>query len=374
MNGETEIIETVATGRAEGLDIGVRRPPAMVLEEARRAAKALKDIVDAKPKPVMFNGERYLEFEDWQTVGRFYGISPRVTSTRYVEYGDVRGWEALAEAVHVPSGSVISMAEAMCLNDEEKWHMRPKYEYHYVKKSGGLSSEDPGRDELIWEEKNGKRFPKKERVRMGDERVPLFQLRSMAQTRAGAKALRNALAWVVVLAGYKPTPAEELPRQDDPEGGEHEPEPVVAKRADGSALVTGVDPKTAKNGKPWYLVTFDDGRSGSTFDTKLAGQAEAAQKAGTLVIPTLEQRGQYWNLIGLGPVGTAPAGNGHGQPAGEAIINENQLRRFHAIATGHGWSEAEQHELLSANGYTSSKAIKVADYERLVDQLKARPK
>jgi len=33
----------------------------------------------------------------------------------------------------------------------------------------------------------------------------------MAQTRAGAKALRNVLAWVVVLAGYRPTPAEELP-------------------------------------------------------------------------------------------------------------------------------------------------------------------
>ena len=39
---------------------------------------------------------------------------------------------------------------------------------------------------------------------------PWFQLASMAQTRAGAKALRNVLAWVVVLAGYRPTPAEEL--------------------------------------------------------------------------------------------------------------------------------------------------------------------
>ena len=46
----------------------------------------------------------------------------------------------------------------------------------------------------------------------------------MAQTRAGAKALRNALAWVVVLAGYRPTPAEELPGsgvddKPDPTGG-----------------------------------------------------------------------------------------------------------------------------------------------------------
>ena len=32
----------------------------------------------------------------------------------------------------------------------------------------------------------------------------------MAQTRAGAKAFRNRLAWVAVLAGYRPTPAEEM--------------------------------------------------------------------------------------------------------------------------------------------------------------------
>src|SRR5678816_2244550 len=56
--------------------------------------------------------------------------------------------------------------------------------------------------------------PKKERVLVGEEGVPSFQLRSMAQTRAASKALRNALAWVVVLAGYRPTPAEELPQVD----------------------------------------------------------------------------------------------------------------------------------------------------------------
>jgi hypothetical protein len=39
---------------------------------------------------------------------------------------------------------------------------------------------------------------------------PEFQLRSMAQTRACAKALRNAFAWIPVLAGYEGTPAEEM--------------------------------------------------------------------------------------------------------------------------------------------------------------------
>lgn len=44
----------------------------------------------------------------------------------------------------------------------------------------------------------------------------MFQLRSMAQTRACAKALRNVLAWVVMLAGYKTTPAEEMPLESNP--------------------------------------------------------------------------------------------------------------------------------------------------------------
>jgi hypothetical protein len=32
----------------------------------------------------------------------------------------------------------------------------------------------------------------------------------MAQTRASSKALRQAFAWVAVLAGYAATPAEEM--------------------------------------------------------------------------------------------------------------------------------------------------------------------
>ena len=191
--------------------LAVSRAPEIVLAEAQDAAAALKRVIDAKPKKVQFGGETYLEFEDWQTVGRFYGIAPRIARTQYVNYGGATGWEATAEAVHVETGKVVSSADSMCLTDEEHWRARPKYEWHYVKKSGGTSAVDPGKDELIWERGNdGKNRPKKLKVQMADEPVPLFQLRSMAQTRAAAKALRNALAWVVVLAGYRPTPAEEM--------------------------------------------------------------------------------------------------------------------------------------------------------------------
>lgn len=145
--------------------LALQRTPEIVIEEARKAAKALANVIENKKKKVIINDEIYLEFEDWQTLGRFYGVSAAACSTAYVEYGDVVGYEAVAEALLLVNGATvrISSAEAMCLNDEWKWQDKP-----------------------------------------------LFQLKSMAQTRAMAKALRNVLAWVVVLAGYKPTPAEEL--------------------------------------------------------------------------------------------------------------------------------------------------------------------
>lgn len=214
--------DALAVPESAAMVLSVARSPEDVLEEAHRAAKALKGVIDAKPedKKVKFNDEVYLEFEDWSTVGQFYGIKPVTDWTKFIDLGEgIRGWEARAEAIHVPTGRVVASAEAMCLNDEEKWRARPKYEWHYVKKTGGTSKDDPGRDEIIWEKKRtgAGNAPKKARVLIGEEAVPNFQLRSMAQTRAGAKAMRNALSWVVVLAGYRPTPAEEMPDHRGPE-------------------------------------------------------------------------------------------------------------------------------------------------------------
>jgi len=140
------------------------RAPEVVLQEAQRAALALQRVVAGKKKPVIFKGEQYLEFEDWQTVAKFYGLCARTFEATPVEIFGVKGAKARAEVVDLRTGQVVGGAEAYCMRDEENWAAKP------------------------W-----------------------FQLASMAQTRAGAKALRNVLAWVVVLAGYRPTPAEELP-------------------------------------------------------------------------------------------------------------------------------------------------------------------
>lgn len=244
MEHEMTLPETGEVIPVSMFEMSISRPPEVVLEEAKRAAKALKDVISHKEKPVIFNGEQYLEFEDWQTVGKFYGITVKVVSTTPVDFGGVFGFEARAVAIHVPTGREISAADAMCLNDEEKWSSRPKYEWQYVRKSTGKAATgEPPKEEMIWEKGgDGKSRPKKERVLIGEDKVPLFQLRSMAQTRACAKVYRNVLAWVVVLAGYRPTPAEEMTGHEQP-GQKPAPQAENKPNADSKKPTEGVAPK-----------------------------------------------------------------------------------------------------------------------------------
>ena len=142
--------------------------PTEIVAGAKVGAQALTAIIQQKPKKVIINGEQYIEFEDWQTVGQFFGVGVRTGDAEPVQINGIDGAKASAELIHLASGNIIGGAEAYCMRDEQKWQNKPWY-----------------------------------------------QLASMAQTRAGAKALRNRFAWVVVLAGFKTTPAEEMPDAND---------------------------------------------------------------------------------------------------------------------------------------------------------------
>ena len=207
--------------------LSMTRDPNAILAEGHRAAKALKDLIASKPadEKVMMNGKQYLEFEDWSTVATFYKTSAKVVSTEYIEIGSARGFLAKADAINVLTGQVVSSAEAMCLNDEDKWSTRSKYEW-----------------------KNGK----KEKV--GDVAVPMFQLRSMAQTRACSKALRNVFSWVVVLAGYAPTPAEDMTGEENPNGEAKPPIPAPQEKPAEPPKQDGEPKISDKQGKRLYAI------------------------------------------------------------------------------------------------------------------------
>ena len=141
----------------------MRRDPVEVLQEASRAARALKSVVDKKEKKVMIRGEVYPEIEDWQVIGNFYGLVASVDWTKRVEIDGAKGFESRASVLRMADGVRVSSAESLCLDSEARWK---------------------GKD--------------------------AFAIKSMAQTRACSKAFRTILSWVIVMAGYKPTPAEEM--------------------------------------------------------------------------------------------------------------------------------------------------------------------
>ncbi len=137
--------------------------PKEVISQGLKALNEIRRIVQTRPDKLVVGGKQYLFFYDWQLLGVFFGITVRVSRTEPicqdrasevagVVFHDVIGFHAWAEAVR--AGKVISAAESECLYEEANWTSKPR-----------------------------------------------FQLLSMAETRACAKALRNCLAWVVKLPG-----------------------------------------------------------------------------------------------------------------------------------------------------------------------------
>lgn len=131
---------------------------------AQEAASLLVDIIKKNNWSKRLGGQsEHIQYEGWQTAGKYYGYSVKTFDAEYVEYGGTWGFKAKATVVNESTGIQVGGAEALCMSDEMNWKNKPK-----------------------------------------------FQLASMAQTRAGSKALRQILGFVVALAGYNPTPAEEM--------------------------------------------------------------------------------------------------------------------------------------------------------------------
>lgn len=138
-----------------------------VVEENKVVAEYLASTVIEKNEKLEFGGKRHITFEEWQTLGNAYDVMVQTKILKFVDNKPDWGWIAEGEAIHIPTGNRVGYAQATCFRSE--------------KGRGGQT-------------KN--------------------QVASMAQTRAGSKALRNALGWIVKLAGLEATPAEEMMNTD----------------------------------------------------------------------------------------------------------------------------------------------------------------
>lgn len=167
-NQQLQVVEEVALVPERPLS------PTKLIETATEQANALMGLVEKKKLFATISGRKFLTVEAWVPLARMNNVIPREVSNVRQEDG---GYIATVELVQVNTGQVLTRASAECGGPEEKmWANR-----------------DP------------------------------YARRSMAATRATGKACRLAFSWIAVLAGYEPTPAEEMPRDDERPQGQNKP-------------------------------------------------------------------------------------------------------------------------------------------------------
>src|SRR3972149_8087346 len=137
----------------------IQMRPEDVIARASAIATELAKIIRDKHLSVRIRDKDYVKVEAWTTMGAILGVIPRERETRPID----SGFESYVARVRTPGGRVVGGASAICSWDEPTWKNR-----------------DP------------------------------YAVRSMAITRATSKAFRLGYSWIVVLAGYSPTPAEEM--------------------------------------------------------------------------------------------------------------------------------------------------------------------
>jgi hypothetical protein len=138
--------------------------PNEIVTRATEYANALAPVIEKRKLAVSIQGRKHVLVEGWTLLGSMLGVFPVLAWSRELE----NGWEARVEAKTL-DGRTVGAAEAMCLRSERSWATRDDY-----------------------------------------------ALRSMAQTRATSKALRQPLGFVISMAGYSATPAEEMLIEAEP--------------------------------------------------------------------------------------------------------------------------------------------------------------
>lgn len=140
-------------------------PPRALLKRSKEVARAVKQFIrENRSMQLTIEGKKYPRAEVWQFAAACLGITAMVTKTEEVisDKGEELGFVSIAHALN-SAGRVISGAQAACMHSEQEWQGQPS-----------------------------------------------FKLRAMSQTRACSRVLRHVLAYVMVMAGLCPTPAEEM--------------------------------------------------------------------------------------------------------------------------------------------------------------------
>jgi len=160
-----EIVKVDETVRIGTIQVAC---PGDVIQRATELAAPLAKLINDKKLYSLIKGKKYVRVEGWSTLGAMIGVLPRTVSSSEIRDSGI--FEAVVELIRVNDGAVIGRGIAECGADDE------------VDKN----------NKPVWANR------------------PRYARRSMAITRATGKAYRLGFAWIMKLAGYEGTPAEEM--------------------------------------------------------------------------------------------------------------------------------------------------------------------
>ena len=136
------------------------------IEVATKVAASLKNVIQSQDLAVKIGQSEYVTAEGWEVLGTMLGCTPYVESVEEIPTDHKHKFMYKATVSIRQGDTILSRASAMAERNDRQ-----------------------------------------------SDRPSVY---SMAQTRALGKAYRMALSWIVKMAGYQPTPAEEMPRFKQP--------------------------------------------------------------------------------------------------------------------------------------------------------------
>jgi len=266
---DAEVLPETALVPTNGVQLGALtyRKPDELVKEAAEIATVLGKIIDDKTLFVTIKGRKHVMVEGWTTLGAMLGIVPIEESS--VELPD-GSFEGKVKLIRVRDGVQLGGASSLCGMDEETWSVRDRY-----------------------------------------------ARKSMATTRATGKAFRLGYSWIMVLAGYEPTPFEEMPleRKGKPQDATSQPSTTQQPRETGDD--TDPFPKgfIDTNGMKRLALTKDARTTGgndylrinwggdwySCFDATLFDALKKGVGKDALLM--LETKGKYTNVTGIQQIG-----------------------------------------------------------------------
>lgn len=164
MKPEKAVVAEIVPVEVNAIELGTLKAssPAEVIEKATQMATPLAKLIQDRKLYTDIRGKRHVRCEGWTTLAAMLGVTPHEVSVTEPQEGV---FVATVELRRMSDGAPIGRASAECgAADEPMWADRPRY-----------------------------------------------ARRSMALTRATAKTCRLTFSWIMVLAGYDATPAEEMP-------------------------------------------------------------------------------------------------------------------------------------------------------------------